>query len=599
MKTYADIKPAPPELIKALFDLAPEDPGKGEGQRSRKAEKSDSRGSSEVDFGPLDVEKYLSAHGYTYRAKKKGSKTIYVLEHCLFDPSHVGQDAGIVQDTDGTLRYQCFHDSCRGRTWFDARALISGDKSLAEFCRNYDPSKLHKKKSRTRPKEPPSPLAGGSAPAALPAPDKCDPSMFRKDGKFNPTYLVKYLAEYLRPIVFDGAEFYHYKQHVGVWRPVDVEGIAKVAYVAMGETATSSKIQDAIRMLGYSTFVTAEDFRHDASYLNVKNGMIDYVMGKVFEHHPDYYSRIQLPVEYNQDATAPRWQQFLKEIFPDDAEKARALQAYFGYCLLPDCRHQRCLFLLGSGANGKSVVIDVLVSILGADNVCSLPLQLMGERFLIGQLKDKLVNVASELATNRPVDTANFKDAVTGGLLMADQKHGKPFAFYPIAKHIFSMNEVPKITDKSYGFQRRPIVLMFNERFEGDRRDPDLTQKLIQERDGIFNWMMDGLYLVLEKGDLYVPDVVEKDTSIMVKSTNPVLLFVDECCELDPEYFVKTTALYDSYKDWCEDGHNRPLSRNRFYDQLMIHFPLVRKDRSRETDSRIHIFRGIGLQYGV
>ena len=270
-----------------------------------------------------------------------------------------------------------------------------------------------------------------------------------------------------------------------------------------------------------------------------------------------------------------------------------------GYCLLPDCRYQRCMFLIGSGANGKSVVVDTLVSILGEENICSLPLQLMGQRFLIGQLKDKLLNVATELATNQPMDTANFKDAVVGGLLMADQKHGRAFAFYPIAKHVFSMNEVPKITDKSYGFQRRPIVLTFNERFEGARRDPYLTKKLIAERDGIFKWMLEGLAMILQADDLYIAESVDRDTQQFVKSTNPVLLFVEDCCTLENGANVKPPDLYRAYKYWCKEGSNRPLARNRFYDQILIHFPSVFKTHTGPDRQRIRVYVNIGLLDGV
>lgn len=590
-KKLKDVPINPISACKKLAALAPKEPDtKGQAR----PEKSQPRGSQEVDWGKVDVEKYLSAYGYNYRVKTKGSKTVYVLDHCLFDPSHVGQDAGIVQDSSGKLRYRCFHTSCASRTWEDAKTLISGKKKLSEYMTGYDPEKYKSRDSLPRQ----SPLDSAALPSPLPPPEKIDPQIFFDKGYFNPPFLAKYLRERMSPLIYDGAQFYHYTSG-GVWKPLDPEEIAQVAVRALGKHARSARIQDAIKLLGHGMFVRADDFKHNPDFLNVLNGMIKIgVFGETHKHAPEYYSRIQLPVTYDDKLDSPRWDKFLKEIFADDREKIKTLQAYFGYCLLPDCRHQRCLFLIGSGANGKSVVIDVLVSILGVDNVCSLPLQLMGERFLVGQLKDKLVNVASELATNRPVDTANFKDAVAGGLLMADQKHGKPFAFYSIAKHIFSMNEVPKITDKSYGFQRRPIVLMFHERFEGDRRDPELTQKLIKERAGIFNWMMEGLYIVLEKGDLYVPDVVARDTALFVKSTNPVLLFVDDCCELEPGHSVKPTDLYIKYKYWCEDGKNRPLSRNRFYDQILIHYPQVIKDRD-SGDSRARIYKGIGLRWDV
>lgn len=437
---------------------------------------------------------------------------------------------------------------------------------------------------------PRSPFDSATLPDRL---EDVTPTWFFEGKRFVPQFLAKYLQAKFDPIVYSAGEFYQYNS-IGVWKTVELDLLGQEAEKAMDKSVKSARVEDAIKTLQKRVYVRAEKFKHNPEFVNLKNGMLDVGSVELKKHGPEYLSRIQLDVKLDKKAKCGRWDQFLEEIFPGAPEKAKALQSYFGYCLLPDCRHQRCLFLLGSGANGKSVVTDILVSILGEENVCSLPLQLMGQRFLVGQLKDKLVNVASEISTNQPTDTSVFKDAVVGGLLMADQKHGKPFAFYPIAKHIFSMNEPPKITDKSYGFQRRPIVLTFTERFEGEKRDPHLTKKLVQEKDGIFLWMLEGLMMVLEKDDLYIPETVERDTKEFVKTTNPVLLFVDDCCILGSDYHVRPKELYKEYLTWCKEGGNRPLSRNRFYDQILIHYPSVQKKRIGEDKKRTYV--GMGLQ---
>jgi putative DNA primase/helicase len=365
--------------------------------------------------------------------------------------------------------------------------------------------------------------------------------------------------------------------------------------MAMDKHASSAKINDAVGLLGHRVFVDADEFKHDPGFINLKSGMLDINTLEMSEHDPKYNSRFQLPVRYDLDAKADRWHQFLEEVFPgpEGKEKALCLQSFFGYCLVPDCRYQRCLFLIGSGSNGKSVIIDILVDLIGKENVSSLPMQLFSQRFLIGQLKDKLINVAGEISTQGPIETDVFKNAVTGGLLMADEKHGKPFGFYPHAKHIFAMNDVPKISDKSYGFTRRPIVLKFTEQFDGDRKDPNLISKLREELDGIFVWMLDGLHMILHHKDLYVPGVVELDGAEFIKTTNPVLVFFDECCVIEENKFCAPQKLYDSYLSWCDSGKQRPMSRNNFYSQIMLHLKSVR--RVQMGPDRVRVFKGIGL----
>jgi hypothetical protein len=92
-------------------------------------------------LGSLDVKKYLDKFGVKYEIKRDGNRVIYALEKCLFidqhtTPSNEG-DSSIIQGADGKLGYHCFHNHCSFRTWRDARASISGNASIAEFCHGY------------------------------------------------------------------------------------------------------------------------------------------------------------------------------------------------------------------------------------------------------------------------------------------------------------------------------------------------------------------------------------------------------------------------------------------------------------------------------
>jgi hypothetical protein len=82
----------------------------------------------------LNVEAYLQHYCVSVsKVKQHGDATLYVVEECGFDPSHRDGEAAIGQSADGKLFYQCFHDSCRDRTWKDVREAISQDDSLERF----------------------------------------------------------------------------------------------------------------------------------------------------------------------------------------------------------------------------------------------------------------------------------------------------------------------------------------------------------------------------------------------------------------------------------------------------------------------------------
>jgi hypothetical protein len=83
--------------------------------------------------GKLDVEQYLNHYQIGHKVRQKNGSTFFCLDHCVFDENHRGNEASIVQADGGKLLYQCFHNSCQGRHWKDARELISGSNNLKPF----------------------------------------------------------------------------------------------------------------------------------------------------------------------------------------------------------------------------------------------------------------------------------------------------------------------------------------------------------------------------------------------------------------------------------------------------------------------------------
>lgn len=75
----------------------------------------------------LLVGKWLDARGVSYTVKdRQGTRgqDIYILSECPFNPDHRGQDVAIMQETDGTPAFHCFHASCSGRTIKDVFAKL-------------------------------------------------------------------------------------------------------------------------------------------------------------------------------------------------------------------------------------------------------------------------------------------------------------------------------------------------------------------------------------------------------------------------------------------------------------------------------------------
>ncbi len=117
-------------------------------------------------------------------------------------------------------------------------------------------------------------------------------------------------------------------------------------------------------------------------------------------------------------------------------------------------------------ANGKSVFFEVVNSLLGGEeNVSSYSLQSLtnDNGYFRAMLGNKLVNYASEINGN--LETAIFKQLVSGEPVEARLPYGEPFTLTNYAKLIFNCNELPKDVEQSNAYFRRfliiPLMLLF------------------------------------------------------------------------------------------------------------------------------------------
>jgi len=412
---------------------------------------------------------------------------------------------------------------------------------------------------------------------------------FFNGSKFKPTALVDYMKGQI-DVFHNGSDFFTYDEG-GVWRQKHDNFIGQMMTDALGAMARRNHVQDAMKLIEWQVFKSADDLAPPKYMINCLNGMLDIEEVKLKPHCKEYFSTIQLPISFDPNADCPRFKQYLREVFEDDLLKAQTLQEFSGYCLYPKIFIAKCLFLIGGGANGKSVFINTLCKIIGNENVSCLELHQLSDKFLLGTLRDKLLNQSTEVRSKSQVADSVFKQVVAGDPIQADVKHKEPIVFRPVAKHIFSMNDIPVITDRTFAFSRRVIIVKFNKTFAGDKADKRLEDNLSNELPGILNWALVGLQRVLTKESITESEQMIEDKKEFMRAINPVSLFVDEMCRLEGS--VKKVDLYNSYKEYCNESGLQHLSRIKFNRQLQTDFPLIREDRPGGSN---RLFEGISLQ---
>ena len=120
--------------------------------------------------------------------------------------------------------------------------------------------------------------------------------------------------------------------------------------------------------------VTGDGWDTHPMLLAVPNGIVDLESGSLRSGCPEDAITRVAPVAYDPGAACPRWAQFMREIFAGHPELAEYMQRVIGYSLTGLTTEQALWILFGSGANGKSTLIETLMHyVLGPELSWTMP----------------------------------------------------------------------------------------------------------------------------------------------------------------------------------------------------------------------------------
>ena len=306
--------------------------------------------------------------------------------------------------------------------------------------------------------------------------------------------------------------------------------------------------------------------------VNFKNGMYDLQTEEYKEHTPTIFTLNQMNCVYNPEATCVYVDRLLDNVSCKNASIRTLLEEMLGYILIGDCRFQKSFILLGEGANGKSVFLDMIVNWLGSENCSSLALEDLSDRFRPSQLVGKMVNIGDDSGADLLKNTAIFKKLVTGDPITLEFKHGQPFSYCNRAKMIFSANNLPPSSDKSNGFMRRMTIIPFNAKFlpTDDDYDPLISQKVCTEeaKSYLLNIAINAAKRLIKNKQFTIPDEVKQEIDKYEIANNNVLSYINEVPPIVDKDVTKTYANYCLY---CVKNNTSPYKVNKFIEEILRH----------------------------
>ena len=369
----------------------------------------------------------------------------------------------------------------------------------------------------------------------------------------------------------------------------------------LGKLATHyskiERVRGALEFLKPRVAVKIDDLDSDLFSFNVANGTIDLRTGALRPHdRADLITKLSA-IEYSPDAPAPRWEQFLDEVFAGDAKQADAsdakqagadvigyVQRLFGYALTASQRDHVLAFLCGPGSNGKSVLTRLMLSVAGEYGQVapeSLFMKQYGDQIPVdvARLRGARLVVASESQEAERLDEGKVKKLSGSDPISARFMRQNIFEFQP-SHHLFlQSNHRPVIAGQDFGIWRRIKLINFGVRFADPeagktapeppvrRADHELAEKLMGELPGILNWAVKGAKEWFESG-LRDPKTVIEDTKAYRREEDVLTDFIESRCDVGAELRVDVGSLWTAYRDWSVEEGIKTWSKNKFSRRL-------------------------------
>lgn len=265
---------------------------------------------------------------------------------------------------------------------------------------------------------------------------------------------------------------------------------------------------------------------------------------------------------------AVRWLSFLDQVFQGDAELISWMHRWMGYALTGSTAEQIMLFCYGMGANGKSVLGELLRWIVGdysraipVETLCESRRQAGGASPDLADLAGARLALTSETEDGAALAESLIKSLTAGDAISARPLYGKPFVFQPQFKLLMLGNHRPVVRGTDHGIWRRIRLVPFNRTFTAEERDPHLLDKLKAEAPHILAWMIEGALEWQRRGLADTPKVVAAETDSYRTEQDVIGEFLSEVTERDPASEVCTSDLYAAFRDWAIKNGLRPASK--------------------------------------
>ncbi|MDH6145933.1 MULTISPECIES: DNA primase family protein [Kitasatospora] len=385
----------------------------------------------------------------------------------------------------------------------------------------------------------------------------------------------------------------------GTYTTSELKRHRRRALSTSGMTAMLEQAKAAPGMVMHASTLDADPYA-----LCTPAGVVDLRTGLLIPPDPTRHSHSRSTTVAPQAMPTPRWFRFLEDTFGEGSEGKEMvgfLHLCLGYSISGDVGAQIMPFLYGTGKNGKSVLLDVMLQLLGDYADAAPPGFLMARAFEghptdLAELHGRRIIMCSELKPGDRFDEARVKLLTGGDRVKARRMRQDFFSFNPTHKLWLLGNHRPEVGTGGPAFWRRMRLIPFERVVAENRKIDNLAHVLVaEEGPGILNWLITGAgrYFNGHK-DLTGPRSVQTATSAYAETEDSVGRFIAEACKIADGLRAEQAQLYGAYSRWCGAEGANPVTARAFAARVRETLGMTSPKDMVLSNSRKY-YPGIGL----
>lgn len=381
------------------------------------------------------------------------------------------------------------------------------------------------------------------------------------------------------------------------WALVQEDAIKSLLWrFLMPDHALAHIVSGTMTALAYLTPALPAPRNPRAIYF--KNGAFDPERGTWHMHERQNYNTSRLEVDYNPEAQAPKFTEFVNQIFgglEDGEDRVAMLQEIIGYTLIDDTLNlQAAIALDGASRGGKGLILEVITALRGEDMVGAISFDDMADPKQQNTLLDYRLIIDTDAKSPRGRDqkeVSGFFNKITANERVGIKQHYSHTTVRTRThtKMLVACNGIPQLIDDSGATSNRWVTLQFCKSFLG-REDRTLCSRITapEELEGIAAWAISGLQRLIANHVRFTTPESSQDAIESLRDVNqPFKEFVNEIMIFEEGAKCHGHDIYDNFRAWAAESGSAAPPRQQFsrsMKQMLMAMPNVSHRRNLKID---------------